>query len=94
LLNNIVYWKLLGMRPLVKKNPSLFKVLFLTENLIKIIVERIDQKKINRKGSLIGRPQLYRPYHISKIHRVTEDTLDDSIDFIEDENSKLKEKIK
>jgi len=32
-----------------------------------------------------------RPSQISKIHRATGDALDDSIDVLEDENTKLKE---
>jgi hypothetical protein len=35
-----------------------------------------------------------RLFHISKIHREIGDALDDSIDGLEAENAKLKEKIK
>jgi hypothetical protein len=35
-----------------------------------------------------------RPSQVSKMHKATEDVLDDSIDGLEDENARLKERIK
>jgi hypothetical protein len=60
----------------------------------KLIVERSDQK--NKKGKSHSEVDLkdMRPSQISKIHRETGDALDDSIDGLEAENAKLKEKIK
>ena len=67
------------MRPLVNKNPSLFKVLFLIESK-NLIVERSDQK--NKKGKARSEVNLKDmwPYQISKIHREIRDAVDDSID--------------
>jgi hypothetical protein len=60
----------------------------------KLIVERGDQK--NKKGKYRSEVDLkdMRPSQISKIHKVTSDALDDSIDGLEAENVKLKERIK
>jgi hypothetical protein len=60
----------------------------------KLIVERSDQK--NKKGKSRSEVNLkdMRPSQISKIHRETGDALDDSIDGLEAENAKLKERIK
>ena len=81
------------MRPLVKKNPSLFKVNVFHKESKKLIVERSDQK--NKKGKSHSEVDLQdmRPSQISKIQRATEDTLDNSIDGLEAENVKLKERI-
>jgi hypothetical protein len=59
-----------------------------------MIVEIIGQK--NKKGKALSWVELkyMRPSQISKIHREIGDTLDVSIDGIEAENSKLKEKNK
>jgi hypothetical protein len=59
-----------------------------------LIVERSDQK--NKKGKSRSEVDLkdMRPSQISKIHRETGDALDDSIDGLEAENAKLKERIK
>jgi hypothetical protein len=60
----------------------------------KLIVERSDQK--NKKGNSRSEVDLkdMRPSQISKIYRETEDALDDSIDGLEAENVKLKERIR
>jgi hypothetical protein len=60
----------------------------------KLIVERSDQK--NKKEKTRSEVDLkdMRPSQIYKIHRATKDALDDSIDGLEDENVKLKERIK
>ena len=58
-----------------------------------MIVERGDQKNKNGKsGSEVDLKDM-RLSQISKIHRETGDVLDDSIDGLEDENVKLKERI-
>jgi hypothetical protein len=58
----------------------------------KLIVES-DQK--NKKGKSRSEVDLkdMRPSQIYKIHRATEDTLDDSIDGLEAKNARLKERI-
>lgn len=60
----------------------------------KLIMERMDQK--NKKGKARSEVDLrfMRLSQISKIHKVTGDALDDSIDGLEVENTNLKEKIK
>ena len=59
-----------------------------------MIVERSDQK--DKKGKSRSEVDLkdMQWSQISKIHRETGDALDDSIDGLEAENVKLKEKIK
>jgi hypothetical protein len=86
--------EVIGMKPLVKKNPSLFVVLFSYRESKNMIVEIIDQK--NKKGKSHSEVDLkyMQPSHIFKIHKATGDTLDDYIDGLEAENSSLKEKIK
>jgi nucleoside-triphosphatase THEP1 len=60
----------------------------------KLIVERGDQK--NKKGKSRSEVDLKDMWssQISKIHRATMDSLDDSIGGLEAENTKLKERIK
>jgi hypothetical protein len=60
----------------------------------KLIIEKGDMK--NKKGKYRLEVDLrdMRPSHISKIRRATRDVLDDSIDGLEAENTKLKERIK
>jgi hypothetical protein len=60
----------------------------------KLIVERSDQKNKKEKAHSEVDLKDMRPSQISKIHRETGDALDDSIDGLEAENVKLKEKIK
>jgi hypothetical protein len=60
----------------------------------KMIVERGDQK--NKKGKSRSEVDLKysRSSQISKVHRETRDALDDSIGGLEEENTKLKERIR
>jgi len=78
------------MRPSVKKTHLLSKVLFLTRNLKTMIIERGNQK--NKKVKSLSKVDLKDMWQsqISKIHRETEDSLDDSIGGLEAENTKSK----
>jgi hypothetical protein len=60
----------------------------------KLIIEKSDVK--NKKGKSRSEVNLrnMRPSQISRIHRETDDALDDSIGGLEAENTKLKERIK
>jgi hypothetical protein len=71
-----------------------FQSVFFYKESKKLIVERSDQK--NKKGKSHSEVDLkdMRPSQISKIHRETGDALDDSIDGLEAENAKLKERIR
>jgi nucleoside-triphosphatase THEP1 len=59
-----------------------------------LIIEKGDMK--NKKGKYCLEVDLrdMQPSQISKIHRATEDAMDDSIGGLEVENTKLKERIK
>jgi hypothetical protein len=59
-----------------------------------LIIEKGDVK--NKKGKSRSEVDLrdMQPSHIYRIHRATEDALGDSIDGLEAENTKLKERIK
>jgi hypothetical protein len=60
----------------------------------KLIVEKSDAN--NKKGKSCSEVNLRNmwPSQISRIHKATSDTLDDSMDGLEEENIKLKERIK
>jgi hypothetical protein len=68
-------------------------VIFYSESK-NLIVEKRDVK--NKKGKSRSKVNLrnMRPSQISQIHPTTGDSLDDSIRGLEEENAKLKEKIK
>ena len=77
----------------MKKNHLCFRVVFDNESK-KLIIEKSDVK--NKKGKYRSEVNLknMRPSQVSRIHRVTNDALDDSIGGLEAENVKLKEQIK
>jgi hypothetical protein len=59
-----------------------------------LIIEKVDMKsKKGKSHSEVDLRDMW-PSSISKIHRATEDALDDSIGGLEVENTKLKERIK
>jgi hypothetical protein len=60
----------------------------------KLIIEKSDVKNKKGKSCLEVNLRNMRPSHISRIHRETNDALDDSIGGLEVENTKLKERIK
>jgi hypothetical protein len=70
-----------------------FQSVFFYKESKKLIIERSDQK--NKKGKSRSEVDLkdMRPPQISKIHRETGDAIDDSINGLEVENAKLKERI-
>ena len=80
------------MRPSVNSH-LLSKVFFYKESK-KMIVERGYQK--NTKGKSLSEVDLkyMRSSKIYKIHKETDDARDDSIDVLEAENTKLKERIR
>jgi hypothetical protein len=60
----------------------------------KVIIDKSDVN--NKKGKSCSYFDLrdMRPSHISRIHRATDDSLHDSIGGLEEENTKLRERIK
>jgi hypothetical protein len=77
-----------------KEESFTFQSVIFDKESNKLIVERGDQK--NKNGKSCSKVDLkdMRSSQISKIHRSTGDALDDSIDGLETENAKLKERIR
>jgi hypothetical protein len=78
----------------MKKNHLCFRVFFLTTSLKKLIIEKSDVKNKMGKSRLEVNLVNTQPSQISRIHKETGDSLDDSIGCLEAENIKLKEMIK
>jgi hypothetical protein len=57
-------------------------------------LKRNDQRNKKRKSRSEANLKYMRPSQISKIHKAIRDALDDSIDGLEADNARLKEKIK
>jgi hypothetical protein len=77
-----------------EEDSFLFQSIVFDNESKKLFIDKSDVK--NKKGKSCSEVNLRNmsPSHISRIHRATDDALDDSIGGLEAENTNLKERIK